>query len=67
MTVRRTRADISRALAMYGAFTASAVVLDGDDAVALAHLRHLRARLHDERGDAVERAIHDLEKIVREG
>jgi hypothetical protein len=51
-------------LVMYGAFTASGRILDGNDQDTLTHLRRLRARLVDERGDAIERVIHGLERIV---
>lgn len=62
-----TRQDLSRALVMYGAFTASCVVLEGDDRRALTHLRRLRRRLAgDERGEAVGRVIRSLQKIVAE-
>jgi hypothetical protein len=59
-----SREDLSRTLVMYGAFTASALILDGDDEIALAHLRRLRARLDDERGEAVERVTRGLESIM---
>ena len=63
---RRTlsRKDLSRTLVMYGAFTASAVIMDGDDKVTLDCLHRLRAKLDDERGVAVERVIRELERIV---
>jgi hypothetical protein len=48
-----TREELSRTLAMYGAFTASGRILDGDDQDTLGHLRRLRAKLtDDERGEA---------------
>ena len=59
-----TREELSRTLVMYGAFTASGRILDGNDQDALAHLRRLRARLNDERGNAVERVIRGLESII---
>ena len=49
---------------MYGAFMASAVILDGDDVKTLAHLRRLRAKLQDERGATVDRVIRGLENIM---
>ncbi len=62
-----TREELSRTLVMYGAFTASGRILDGDDQDALAHLKQLRARLDDERGAAVERVIRGLESIIAAG
>lgn len=51
-------------LVMYGAFTSSAMILEGDDAKTLAHLRRLRSALDDERGAAIERVIRGLERII---
>ena len=68
MTRVLSREDLSRTLIMYGAFTVSAVMLDGDDAITFARLRRLRAKLQDERGVAIDRVIRGLERIVtREG
>lgn len=64
MTRVLSREDLSRTLAMYGAFTSSGRILDGDDEETLEHLRRLRAKLPDERGEAVERVIRGLENIV---
>lgn len=64
---RVTRQDLSRTLVMYGAFTASGVMLEGDDRRTLTHLRRLRRRLAgDERGEAVARVIRHLQEIVAE-
>ena len=50
---------------MYGAFTASGRILDGDDQGTLEHLRRLRAKLtDDERGEAIDRVIRGLQTIV---
>jgi hypothetical protein len=59
-----SREQLSRTLVMYGAFTASGRILDGDDKGTLAHLRRLRARLKDERGDAIDRVIRGLQTIM---
>ena len=59
-----TREELSRTLVMYGAFTASGRILDGDDQDTLAHLKRLRARLDDERGNAIDRVIRGLESII---
>ena len=64
MTRALSREELSRTLVMYGAFTASGLIMDGDDTRTLVHLRRLRARLADERGDAVGRVIRGLESIV---
>ena len=64
MTRALSREDLSRTLVMYGAFTASSLILDGDDARTLAHLRRLRATLDDERGDAVERVTRGLQSLM---
>ena len=61
-----SREELSRVLATYGAFTSSGRILDGDDLGTLAHLRRLRAKLTDERGDAIERVIRGLETIVQQ-
>jgi hypothetical protein len=59
-----TREELSRVLVMYGAFTSSGKIMDGNDQDTLDHLRRLRAKLDDERGEAVERVIRGLERIV---
>ena len=59
-----TREELSRVLAMHGAFTASGKIMDGDDQATLEHLRRLRAKLTDERGTVVERVIRGLEAIM---
>jgi hypothetical protein len=59
-----SREEMSRTLVLYGAFTASGRILDGDDQGALAHLQRLRARLRDERGEAIDRVIRGLESIM---
>jgi hypothetical protein len=59
-----SREELSRTLAMYGAFTASGRILDGDDQDTLEHLRRLRAKLTDERGKAIDRVIRGLEAII---
>lgn len=60
-----SREQLSRVLAMYGAFTASGRIMDGNDRETLEHLRRLRAKLDDERGEAIERVILGLERISR--
>jgi len=59
-----TREQLSRGLAMYGAFSASGKIMDGDDRATLEHLRRLRVKLTGERGEAVERVIRGLEVIM---
>jgi len=59
-----SRNDLSRTLVMYGAFTSSAMILEGDDVKTLAHLRRLRTTLDDERGEAVERVIRGLKSVM---
>jgi len=49
---------------MYGAFSASGKIMDGDDRATLEHLRRLRVKLTGERGEAVERVIRGLEVIM---
>jgi hypothetical protein len=66
MTRRQTRGDIARALLAYGAFGASRVVSEGDDARALARLNELQAKLPDERGVAIRRLIRGLKRIQEE-
>lgn len=57
------RTDLSRTLLAYGAFAAASKLLDGDDKATLAHLRKLRKRLQDERGEAIGRVIRNLKAI----
>ena len=59
-----SREELSRTLAMYGAFTSSGRIMDGDDRETIVHLRRLRAKLDDERGEAVERVIRGLKSII---
>lgn len=58
-----SREELSRTLVMYGAFTASGRIMDGNDRETLAYLRRLRAKLDDERGEAVARVIRGLEAL----
>jgi hypothetical protein len=59
-----SREDMSRTLAIYGAFAVSGKIMAGDDRATLAHLYRLRAKLRDERGYAIARVIRNLEALV---
>lgn len=63
--MRQTREDLSRLLAAYGAFNSSGKILDGDDKATLAHLRKLRHKLQDERGETIDRVIRGLKTIMQ--
>ncbi len=67
MTRAITREEMSRTLVLYGAFAASGRILDGDDQDTLAHLRRLRVKLDEERGEAIDRVIRGLERLVAAG
>jgi hypothetical protein len=60
-----TREELSRTLVLYGAFTASGWVMDGDDQKAIEHLQRLRARIDDDRGEAIDRVIRGLMEISK--
>jgi hypothetical protein len=59
-----TREDLSRTLAAHCAFTSAGKILDGDDKATLTHLRSLRRKLKDERGETIDRVIRNLKAIV---
>ena len=60
-----SRQELSRTLANHCAFAASAKMLEGDDRATLAHLRKLRKRIRDERGEVFERVLRNLQAIVK--
>jgi hypothetical protein len=59
-----SREELSRTLALYGAFTASGRIMDGDDQEMLEYLQRLRVRLDDERGEVIERVIRGLRGLM---
>jgi len=60
-----SREELSRVLVMYGAFASSGRIMDEDDDQAtLEHLQRLRAKLDDERGEAIERVIRGLRSLM---
>jgi len=60
-----TREDLSRTLAAYCAFASASKILDGDDKATISHLRKLKKKLQDERGEAIDRVIQNLKAIVK--
>jgi hypothetical protein len=59
-----SREELSRTLVLYGAFTASGRIMDGDDLETLEYLQRLRTKLDDERGEAIDRVIRGLRAIM---
>ncbi len=62
-----SREELSRTLVAYGAFTSASKILEEPDRTTLAHLRKLRKKLQGERGEAVDRVIHNLRALMAKG